>query len=71
MIWLCSKSYFAEGFDAEEDHGEIKFSVKGVNRGQFKIKKPMLHNEHVLTLMENLSTPRIKKRQPTRTIRVP
>ena len=30
-IGLCSKSYFAECFDKEEDREEVKFSMKGVN----------------------------------------
>ena len=51
MIGLCSKSYCAEHFDKEEDHGKVKFSMKDVNKGQFK--NPMPHYEHVLTSMEN------------------
>ena len=63
MIKLCSKSYCAECFNTEEDHGEVKFSMKGVNKGQFK--NPMTCYEQVLTTMENFrefgSIPRIKR----------
>ena len=51
MIGLCGKSYCAERFDKGEDHGEVKFSMKGVNKGQFK--NPMTHYEQVLTSVEN------------------
>ena len=51
MIGLCSKSYCAERFDKGEERGEVKFSMKGVNKGQFK--NPMSHYEQVLTSMEN------------------
>ena len=51
MIGLRSKSYCAERFDKGEDRGEVKFSMKGVNKGQFK--NLMSHYEHVLTSMEN------------------
>ena len=51
MIGLCSKSYCAEHIVTEEDHGEVKFSMKGVNKGQ--IKNPVTHYEQVLTSMEN------------------
>ena len=51
MIGVCSKSYCAERFDEGEDRGEVKFSMKGVNKGQFK--NPMIHYELVLTSIEN------------------
>ena len=36
MIGLCSKSYCAERFDKGEECGEVKFSIKGVNKEQFQ-----------------------------------
>ena len=51
MIGLCSKSYCTENFATDTAPGQVKFSMKGVNKGQFK--NPMSHYEHVLTLMEN------------------
>ena len=51
MIGLCSKSYYAERFHTEEDRGEVKFSMKGVNKGKFK--DPLTHYELVLTSVEN------------------
>ena len=50
MIGLCSNSYCTERFDKEEDCGEVKLSMKGANKGQFK--NPMTHYEQVLTSME-------------------
>ena len=50
MIRLCGKSYCTKPFDTEEDHGEVKFSMKGVSKGQFK--NPMTHYEQVLTSVE-------------------
>ena len=52
MIGLCSKSYCAERFDKREDHGEVKLSMKGVNKGQFK--NLMIHYKHVLTSLKKL-----------------
>ena len=49
MMGLCSKSYCAEHFHTEEDCGEVKFSMKGVNKGH----DHMTHYEQVLTSMEN------------------
>ena len=51
MIGLCSKSYCAKRFDKGEDRGEVKFSMKGVNEGQFK--NLMIPYKHVLTSLEN------------------
>ena len=51
MIGLCSKSYCTESFATENSPGQVKFSMKGVNKGQFK--NPMSHYEQVLTSMEN------------------
>ena len=52
IISLCSKSYCTELFATENSPGQVKFSMKGVNKGQFK--NPMSHYEHVLTTKENL-----------------
>ena len=38
MIGLCSKSYCAERFGKGEECREVKFSMKGVNKGQFKTR---------------------------------
>ena len=51
IISLCSKSYCTELFATENSPGQVKFSMKGVNKGQFK--NPMPHYEHVLTTKEN------------------
>ena len=51
IISLCIKSYCTELFATENSPGQVKFSMKGVNRGQFK--NPMSHYEHVLTTKEN------------------
>ena len=51
MIGLCSKSYCAERFDKGEDHGEVRLSMKGVNKEQ--IKNLIILYEHVLTSCEN------------------
>ena len=51
MIGLYSKSYCTESFATETTPGQVKFSMKGVNKGQFK--NPMSHYEQVLTSMEN------------------
>ena len=51
MIGLCSKSYGTEGFATDSTPGQVKFSMKGVNEGQFK--NPMSHYKHVLTSVEN------------------
>ena len=47
IISLCSKYYCTERFATENSPGQVKFSMKGVNKGQFK--NPMSHYEHVLT----------------------
>ena len=46
MIGLCSKSYCTENFATENSPDQVKFSMKGVNKGQ--LKNPMSHYEHVL-----------------------
>ena len=51
MIGLCSKSYCTENFATDATLSQIKFSTKGVNKGQFK--NPMPHYEHVLNTKEN------------------
>ena len=51
MIGLCSKSYCTESFTTDTTPGQVKFSMKGVNKGQFK--NPMPHYKQVLTSMEN------------------
>ena len=51
MIGLCSKSYCTELFATENSPGQVKFNMKGVNKGQFK--NPMSQSEQVLTSMEN------------------
>ena len=51
IISLCSKSYCTEKFASESSPGQVKFSMKGVNKGQFK--NPMPHYEHVLNTKEN------------------
>ena len=52
MIGLCGKSYCTESFTTNTTPGQVKFSMKGVNKGQFK--NPMSHYEHVLMSMENV-----------------
>ena len=37
LIGLCSKSYCTELFATENSTGQVQFSMKGVNKGQFKI----------------------------------
>ena len=51
MIGLCSKSYCMESFATDSTPGQVKFSMKGVNKGQFK--NPVSHYEQVLMSMEN------------------
>ena len=51
IIGLCSKSYCTELFPTENSPGQVKFSMKGVNKGQFK--NPMPHYERVLNTKEN------------------
>ena len=51
IISLCSKSYCTELFATENSPGQVKFSMKGVNNGQFK--NPMPQYEHVLNTKEN------------------
>ena len=51
MIGLCSKSYCTEKFPESNKPGQVKFSMKGVNKGQFK--NPMNHYEHVLNTKQN------------------
>ena len=51
MISLCSKSYCGENFATDTAPGQVKFSMKGVNKRQFK--NPMPHYEHVLNTKGN------------------
>ena len=51
IISLCSKLYCTELFAAENSPGQVKFSMKGVNKGQ--CKNPIPHYEHVLNPKEN------------------
>ena len=51
IIGLCSKSYCTELFPTENSPGQVKFSMKGVNKGQFK--NPISHYECVLNTKEN------------------
>ena len=48
---LCSKSYCMEKFASESSPGQVKFSMKGVNKKLFK--NPMPHYEQVLITKEN------------------
>ena len=41
MIGLCSKSYCTELLATENSPTQVKFSMKCVNKGQFK--NPVLH----------------------------
>ena len=50
IISLCSKSYCKEKFVSDSTPGQVKFSMKGVNKKQFK--NPMPHYEHVLSTKE-------------------
>ena len=50
IISLCSKSYCMEKFSTDSTPGQVKFSMKGVNKGQFK--NPMSYYEHVLNTKE-------------------
>ena len=47
MIGLCSKLYCTELFATKNSPTQVKFSMKGVNKGQFK--NPMPHYKQVLT----------------------
>ena len=51
IISLCSKSYCMESFATSSSPGQVKFSMKGVNKKQFK--NPMPHYKHVLSTKEN------------------
>ena len=51
IISLCSKSYCIELFATENSPSQVKFSMKGVNKGQFK--NPMSHYKHILTTKQN------------------
>ena len=51
MIGLCSKSYCTEVFATENSPAQVKFCMKGVNKGQFK--NPMPHYKHILITKEN------------------
>ena len=51
MIGLCSKSYCTKNFATDTTSGQVKFSMKGVNKGQFK--NPMAHYQHDLNTKEN------------------
>ena len=48
---LCSKSYCTELLPTENSPEQVKFSIKGVNKGQFK--NPMPPNECSLNTKEN------------------
>ena len=48
---LSSKSYCTELFPTENSPGQVKFSMKGVKKGQFK--NPMPHYKHILNTKEN------------------
>ena len=48
---FCSKSYCTTKFASESSPGQVKFSMKGVNKGQ--LKNPMPHYKHVLNTKEN------------------
>ena len=37
IISLCNKSYCTEKFPSESSPGQVKFSIKGVNKGQFNV----------------------------------
>ena len=51
MIGLCSESYCTEMFATENSPAQVKFSMKDVNKKQFK--NPMPHYEHILTTKQN------------------
>ena len=51
IISLCSKSYCMEKFVSESSPGQVKLSMKRVNKKQFK--NPMPHYERVLNTREN------------------
>ena len=51
IIILCSKSYCTEKFATDSSSGQVKFSMKGVNKKQFK--NPVAHYKHVLSTNEN------------------
>ena len=42
IISLCSKSYCTEKFASESSPGQVKFSMKGVNKKQFKNPMPLM-----------------------------
>ena len=50
MIGLRSKSYCTGLFATENSPTQVEFSMKGVNKGQFKNSMP--HYEHVLTTQQ-------------------
>ena len=51
MIGLCIKSYCTKLFATENSPTQVKFSMNGVNKEQFK--NPMPHYEHVLATQQN------------------
>ena len=51
LISLCSKSYCTEKFSTDSTPGQVKFSMKSVNKGQSK--NPVPHYEHVLNTKDN------------------
>ena len=51
IVGFCSKSYCTETSHQSLNPGEVKFSMKGVNKGQFK--NPMEQYEQVLVSKEN------------------
>ena len=54
MICLCGKSYCTEHFATGNSPAQVKFSMKVVNKGQFK--NPVAHYGHVLTTKQNFRT---------------
>ena len=53
IIDLCSKMYCRENLATDSNPGQVKISMKGVNKGQSK--NPMSHYEHTLTPMETFT----------------
>ena len=51
LCGLCSKSSCTELFAIENSPTQVKFSMEGVNKGQFK--NPMPHYEYILTTKQN------------------
>ena len=51
MVGFCNKSYYTERFPESDKPGQVKFSMKGVNKAQFK--NPIPHYKHVSTMKQN------------------